>query len=99
MSLRAALLALAVCALMLAVGVALVDAGAWPFVLWATVITAALAYERRRYGSARTDAPGPGWERTGERFIDDASGEPVEVWYHSPSGERRYVAAAAKHHG
>jgi hypothetical protein len=29
---------------------------------------------------------------TGERFVDPETGKPVMVYYHRPSGERRYVA-------
>jgi hypothetical protein len=35
--------------------------------------------------------PGPGWQRTDERFIDPSSGEPLEVWFDPESGERAYV--------
>jgi hypothetical protein len=37
--------------------------------------------------------PGPGWERTEERFVDPGSGETLDVWFHPPSGERAYVRA------
>ena len=37
--------------------------------------------------------PGPGWQRTDERFVDPRSGEPLEVWFHPDSGERAYVRA------
>jgi hypothetical protein len=36
-------------------------------------------------------APGPGWEATGERFIDDETGRAVTVYIERASGERRYV--------
>ncbi len=39
---------------------------------------------------AHTEAPGPGWERTGERFREP-DGAVVDVWFHPASGERRYV--------
>ena len=32
-----------------------------------------------------------GWRPTGEKFIDPASGKPVEVWFDPATGERRYV--------
>jgi hypothetical protein len=37
-----------------------------------------------------TAAPGPGWTRTQERFIDDETGEPVTVWIDA-TGDRKYV--------
>ena len=37
--------------------------------------------------------PGPGWQRTDERFVDPSSGEPLEVWFQPDSGERAYVRA------
>ena len=37
--------------------------------------------------------PGPGWQRTEERFIDPSSDEELEVWFHPDSGERAYVRA------
>lgn len=32
-----------------------------------------------------------GWRPTGEKFVDPASGKPVEVWFDPDTGERRYV--------
>jgi hypothetical protein len=37
------------------------------------------------------DAPGAGWTKTAERFIDDETGESVTVWLEPKTGERRYV--------
>ncbi|MDE2333326.1 MAG: hypothetical protein KGK10_02170 [Rhodospirillales bacterium] len=57
------------------------------------VIVLGTAFEGRyRAGrtSARGDTPGPGWERTAERFREP-DGTPVEVWFNPASGERRYV--------
>ncbi len=45
----------------------------------------------RHYHRNLSAPPGPGWERTGERFKDPASGEDLEVWYNPRNGERRYV--------
>jgi hypothetical protein len=36
-------------------------------------------------------APGPDWVKTEERFVDPASGETLDVWFHPESGERAYV--------
>ena len=50
-----------------------------------------IAFERRygRPGQQPNDAS-IDWHRTGERFIDEESGEPVEVWMDPFTGERRY---------
>jgi hypothetical protein len=40
-----------------------------------------------------TAAPGPGWEATGERFLDPRSGELVAVYFCRRTGERAYVKA------
>jgi hypothetical protein len=37
--------------------------------------------------------PGRDWSFTGERFLDPASGEMLEVWYCPRTGERAYVRA------
>jgi hypothetical protein len=36
--------------------------------------------------------PGPGWQRTSERFIDDSTGRTVTVYVKPRTGERAYVA-------
>lgn len=44
------------------------------------------------YGQLRPKPPlSGGWRPTGEKFIDPASGKPVEVWFDPASGERSYV--------
>jgi uncharacterized membrane protein len=45
----------------------------------------------RRYRARR--AAGIGWQTTGERFVDPASGKLVEVRYNPQTGERAYVDA------
>jgi hypothetical protein len=45
----------------------------------------------RRY-RANDDTLGAGWEPTDERFVDPQTGKTVRVFYHSQSGERRYVS-------
>ena len=40
--------------------------------------------------------PGADWRFTGERFLDPPSGETVEVWSRTKTGERAYVRARAK---
>ena len=48
-------------------------------------------YERFRYRPLDETAPGPGWQATDERFIDDESGKRVTVYVKPDTGERRYV--------
>ena len=58
---------------------------ALPFLIW-------LLFRRGGYKRRPLDAPpGPDWRPTGERFVDPTSGEMLEVWFHSASGERAYV--------
>jgi len=54
------------------------------------VIVLGTVFERWRY---RKSAPPAGarWERTGERFVDPATGDTMEVYYDPASGERRYL--------
>jgi hypothetical protein len=62
-----------------------------PMILGFLVIAGTI-FERGRYRPAESPPPGPGWEATGEKFLDPASGgKPVEVWYNKTTGERRYV--------
>jgi hypothetical protein len=52
-------------------------------------------FERWRY--RRIEEPPQGnWQRTGEKFIDPSSGDPVEVMFEPSTGERRYVAAQSR---
>jgi hypothetical protein len=37
---------------------------------------------------------GPGWERTEERFLDPTTGQVLDVWFCSRTGERAYVRAS-----
>jgi len=50
-------------------------------------------FERLHYKRIVEDLPGPGWEATGERFRDPASGVTVDVWFNPATGERRYARA------
>jgi hypothetical protein len=54
------------------------------------VVVLGTAFERWRY---RNTAPPAGarWERTGERFVNPATGDTMEVYYDPASGERRYL--------
>jgi hypothetical protein len=85
---------LLVAAVALACGLAALFARVPPgfvFVFWGAVIVLSIVYERYRYKPVETAAPGPGWTKTPERFIDDETGEPVTVWLQPETGERKYV--------
>jgi hypothetical protein len=44
------------------------------------------------YGKLTARPPHSGdWRPTGEKFLDPATGKPVEVWFEPNTGERRYV--------
>jgi len=70
---------------------AAIDPAVWPTVLAATVLLGGIVFERRRYGASQAKPIGGAWRETPERFVDDASGRPVSVWYNEATGERRYV--------
>jgi hypothetical protein len=55
------------------------------------VILLGTLFERHRYRRLGDAPPGPGWTDTGERFRDQETGATVAVFFHAPSGERRYV--------
>ncbi|MBS0273034.1 MAG: hypothetical protein JSR55_01260 [Proteobacteria bacterium] len=65
---------------------------AFVFLFWGIVIVVGVAFERYRYKRIETKAPAGNWQRTTERFIDDATGAPVTVWIDPATGERKYVA-------
>jgi hypothetical protein len=90
--LRNALIAIG--ALALAGGIAALLAGmqpAWVFVFWGAILILSIVFERSRYKPIEGAAPGPGWTKTPERFIDEETGEAVTVWLEPASGERKYV--------
>jgi hypothetical protein len=81
-------------ALALAGGVVALFAGvepAWVCVFWGAVVVLSIVFERVRYKPIERSAPGPGWTKTPERFIDEQTGEAVTVWLDPASGERKYV--------
>jgi membrane protein implicated in regulation of membrane protease activity len=81
--------------LYLAIGAILLIAGlsgwlvAWT-VFEACILLAALLLERWRYRPPINRRSGK-WERTGERFVDPATGRVTEVFYNPDTGERDYV--------
>jgi len=64
---------------------------AWVPVIWAVIVVAGIVFERYRYKPLEVGLPGPGWERTGERFVDDDTGRTVTVYLQKETGERQYV--------
>ena len=83
----------------LLVGVALLLGGAlgtgyggmaWPAMVIGGLIVVGVLAERVIYKPLSQRAP-PGWQCTGERFVDDATGKTVEVFYDPKSGARQYV--------
>jgi hypothetical protein len=64
---------------------------AYTLLIWGTILFAAVVYERFRYKPLEHKLPGPGWERTSERFVDAESGKTVTVYVEPKTGERQYV--------
>jgi hypothetical protein len=80
--------------LMIAAALAFLFGGVAPAALFAlegAVILAGVVFERVTYKAIEPSKPGPGWMRTPERFVDDASGKPVTVYVRTATGERKYV--------
>ena len=85
----------------LALGAACLGFGLWGlatgfppgFVLtiFGALLLAGTLYERVRYKPNAKGAPGPGWVKTSERFVDDQTGKPVTVYIKPETGERIYV--------
>lgn len=55
------------------------------------VIVIGVAFERATYKTLEPRPLSPGWTRTPERFIDDATGKRVTVYVQPATGERKYV--------
>jgi hypothetical protein len=99
MSRNARLVALAFGALLLAGGTVMSvltgGSGIGIMILGAAIVASVLL--ERRYGrpGAPTDVPLHHFEPTRERFIDDETGQLLEVWVDPLTGERRYEPAPA----
>jgi hypothetical protein len=59
--------------------------------IWAAILLVGLLIERWRYQKLSAASPGPDWQRTDERFVDPETGKVVTVYFHPPTGERRYI--------
>ncbi|HVB67224.1 MAG TPA: hypothetical protein VNE67_05135 [Acetobacteraceae bacterium] len=68
---------------------------AWGLGAFGALLLAGTLFERRRYDAIADRPPGAGWEPTGERFRDPASGVEVEVWFNPATGRRQYVRSNA----
>jgi hypothetical protein len=62
----------------------------WPSLLAVGAVLVVTLLERARYKPIASKPP-PGWQATGERFIDPETGKSVTVYYDPKSGERQYV--------
>jgi hypothetical protein len=65
--------------------------GGFPLAIVGLLVLASLVWERR-YGrqGRQKSIPHSDWQLTDEKFIDDETGEAVEVWIDPLTGERRY---------
>ncbi len=61
------------------------------FMAWGAFLVAAITFERITYKQLASKSPGPGWERTTERFVDEETGRMVTVYIQPETGERVYV--------
>ena len=81
--------------LVIVLGVAALASGiassSYVFLFWGVALIAAIVLERFRYKPIARKAPGPGWQRTDERFVDDETGKMVTVYVKPETGERTYV--------
>ncbi|MBL6851898.1 MAG: hypothetical protein ISS15_05560 [Alphaproteobacteria bacterium] len=61
------------------------------FGFWGVILVIGTIFERVIYKPNLAERPGPGYQRTTERFIDDQTGETVTVYVEPATGERAYV--------
>ncbi|MGC8535657.1 MAG: hypothetical protein ACP5QR_09005 [Rhizomicrobium sp.] len=91
--LRAVLIGLGIVAVL--AGIGLMATGHWTgisMLVAGALLLIGTLYERVHYKKPVTRAPGPGWQRTSERFIDDDTGKAITVWIEPKTGERVYVS-------
>ena len=91
--LRSVLIAIGVVAVLC--GLIALATGLFPpaaiFGFWGVLLLVGTLFERVIYKNVEASRPGPDWQRTTERFIDEATGKPVTVYIEPGSGERKYV--------
>ncbi len=90
---RAVILVAAVALVASLVAVWLQGPRAIPAAVVAAIVLIGGLFENHRYKAVLSQQPPRGWEATGERFIDPETGELVDVYYNSATGERCYIAA------
>ncbi|WP_375396972.1 hypothetical protein [uncultured Sphingomonas sp.] len=66
------------------------DPASWPMLAMALVLLTGIVFERLHYVGNATDAAAQDWRATGEKFLDEASGRLVTVWFNPTTGERDY---------
>ena len=76
---------------LLAPGAAEAGGAGWGALVLGLVLVLGTVLEQVRYKPVEKTQPGPGWERTSERFIDEESGKMVTVYVRPETGERMYV--------
>ena len=72
------------------VGIGIGPAG-WMLCLVGLALTLGTIFEQHLYKPVAQGAPPKGWVDTGERVVDEKSGETVAVYSDPRSGERAYV--------
>jgi len=65
--------------------------GALGIAILGAVLVLGTLFERVIYKPNAKGAPGPGWVKTSERFVDDQTGKPVTVYIKPETGERVYM--------
>jgi hypothetical protein len=63
--------------------------------VWGAILAIGIVYEHYSYKKIVDRPPGPDWQRTTERFVDNKSGKTVTVYLKPITGERAYVAEPA----
>jgi hypothetical protein len=80
---------------LLVAGLVCMSLGVFPptFVLacWGVALLVGTVFERVIYKPNLAERPGPDYQRTTERFVDDQTGETVTVYVEPATGERAYV--------
>ena len=66
-------------------------AGGWGALGFGAVLVLGTSMSGCATSRSSASRPGPGWQRTTERFFDEDSGKTVTVYIHPETGERRYV--------
>ncbi len=63
------------------------------------ILLVGLAVERWRYKPVRRQRIDPGWQDTGERFVDPETGAITAVYFDPLAAERHYIAVENKADG